>query len=231
MAVTRTPYFDERLFTFQRSLARNNNRDWFHANKACFETVLREPAQRLIGDLATPLAGVSAHFVANPAKVGGSLFRIQRDTRFSGDKQPYKTWLGMRLYHERRRDVHAPSFYVHLQPGDCFIAGGLWRPEPPVLKRVREFIVDNPDAWTRAARSPEFLRDFMLGGDSLTRPPRGYPADHPLIDDLKRKDFIAWQNFDGAEAFKPGFDRFVMTRIKRLAPLVDYLCAALDLEF
>lgn len=231
MARLSSPWFDKGLFAFQRELARNNHREWFHAHKDEFERVLREPAQRLIADLAAPLAQVSTHFVANPAKVGGSLFRIQRDTRFSGDKQPYKTWLGIRLYHERRRDVHAPSFYIHLQPGECFVAGGLWRPEPPVLKRVREFIVDNPDAWTRAARSPAFLRDFALGGESLTRPPRGYPADHPLIDDLKRKDFIAWQHFDEAEAIKPTFDAFVMARIKRLAPLVDYLCAALDLEF
>jgi uncharacterized protein (TIGR02453 family) len=231
MAGLKVPYFDADLFAFQRALTRNNNRDWFHANKDRFERVLRVPARRLIADLATPLADVSPHFVANPAKVGGSLFRIQRDTRFSGDKHPYKTWLGIRLYHERRRDVHAPSFYLHLQPGECFVAGGLWRPEPPVLKRVREFIVDNPEAWARAARSSTFLRDFVLGGESLTRPPRCYPPDHPLIDDLKRKDFIAWQNFDEAEAFKPGFDRFVIARVKRLAPLVDYMCAALDLDF
>lgn len=224
-------YFDTELFKFQRALARHNNREWFHANKARFEHALREPARRLIADLASPLRDISPHFVANPAKVGGSLFRIQRDTRFSGDKQPYKTWLGIRLYHERRRDVHAPSFYLHLQPGDCFIAGGLWRPESPVLKQVREFMVDNPDAWKRAARAPAFARDFTLGGDTLTRPPRGFPADHPLIEDLKRKDFIAWLNFPEDEALKPGFDVFVMTRVKRLAPLVDYLCAALDLEF
>jgi len=225
------PWFDPSLFKFLRDLARHNQRDWFLANKARYESALREPALRLIAALAGPVSTISPHLVANPAKVGGSLFRIQRDTRFHRDGEPYKPWLGIRLYHERRRDVHAPSFYIHLQPGESFVAGGLWRPEPPVLKQVREFIADNPEGWRQAVRAPAFQRDFVLGGDSLTRPPRGFPADHPLIDDLKRKDFIAWQNFDDAEALSPGFDRFLIARIKRLAPLVDYLCAALDLDF
>ena len=224
-------HFNIDLFAFLRALSRNNHRDWFQAHKDRFETSLREPALRLITDLATPLASISPHFVASPARAGGSLFRIHRDTRFARDSEPYKTWLGIRLYHERRRDVPAPSFYLHLQPGNCFIAAGLWRPEPPVLKQVREFIVDNPDAWHRAVHAPAFRRAFALGGDSLVRPPRGFPAEHPLIDDLKRKDFIAWQNFDDAQATKPGFDRFLAPRLKRLAPLVDYLCAALDLDF
>lgn len=225
------PYFDAGLFRFLRELDRNNNRDWFQANKPRFEQALREPALRLIANLEAPLRRISPHMVAQASRVGGSLYRIQRDTRFSGDKQPYKTWLGIRLYHERRRDMHAPLFYVHLQPDNCFVAGGLWRPESPALKRVREFILDNPAAWRKAARSAAFLREFELGGEALTRPPRGFPADHPLIEDLKRKDFIAWQNFEPERALQPDFDRFVLARLKRLTPLVDYLCAALDLEF
>ena len=125
----------------------------------------------------------------------------------------------------RHRSTFICSPVIVLSPAAC---GTL---TPPVLKQVREFMVDNPDAWTRAARTPAFLRDFVLGGDALTRPPRGFPADHPLIEDIKRKDFMAWQNFPDGEALKPGFDRFLSARIKRLAPLVDYLCAALDLEF
>jgi uncharacterized protein (TIGR02453 family) len=224
-------WFDPSVFRFLRELARNNNREWFLAHKERYEQSAREPALRLVGALSGPLLDVSPHFVANPAKVGGSLFRIQRDTRFHRGGEPYKPWLGIRLYHERRRDVHAPSFYIHIQPGACFIAAGLWRPEPPVLKQVREFIADNPEAWRKAAHGPAFRRDFHLGGESLTRPPRGYPADHPLIDDLKRKDFIAVHEFADSEVLAPAFDRFLMSRVKRLAPLVDYLCAALDLDF
>jgi uncharacterized protein (TIGR02453 family) len=214
--------FDPGLFAFLRALARSNSRDWFHANKARWERSARDPALALVADLAAPLARISPHMVADPARVGGSLFRIQRDTRFASDKQPYKTWIGLRLYHQRRREVHAPSFYIHLQPGNCFVAGGLWRPEPATLKRLREFLADNPAAWRKA---------FELGGEALSRPPRGWPTDHPLIEDLKRKDFIAWQAVPDSQVLAPGLDAFLARRLTRLAPLVDYLCAALDLEF
>jgi uncharacterized protein (TIGR02453 family) len=223
--------FDPGLFAFLRALARSNSRDWFHANKARWERSARDPALALVADLAAPLARISPHMVADPARVGGSLFRIQRDTRFASDKQPYKTWIGLRLYHQRRREVHAPSFYIHLQPGNCFVAGGLWRPEPATLKRLREFLADNPAAWRKAARAPAFLRDFEHGGEALSRPPRGWPTDHPLIEDLKRKDFIAWQAVPDSQVLAPGLDAFLARRLTRLAPLVDYLCAALDLEF
>ena len=225
------PWFRPALFRFLRDLARNNRREWFLAQRERYEQDVRGPALHFIAALAHPLRRVSPHVVANPARVGGSLFRVQRDTRFHRGGAPYKPWVGIRLYHERRRDVHAPAFYLHLEPGACFIAAGLWRPEAPVLKRVRGFVADNPDAWRRAAHAPAFRRDFRLGGDSLVRAPGGFPADHPLVEDLKRKDFIAVQDVADSEVLAPGFDRFAMARVRRLAPLVDYLCAALDLDF
>lgn len=224
-------YFTGEVFTFLKQLSRNNRRDWFQSHQARYERAVREPALRLVADLAEPLRELSPHMVAFPSKSGGSLYRIQRDGRYASGKPPYKTWLGIRLYHERRREQPAPLFYLHIQPDHCFVAGGLWRPEPPSLKRVREFILDNPDAWRRAAHHPALLRDFEPGGERLTRPPRGFPADHPLVEDLKRKDFLALHHFDPRQALEPGFDRFVMTRVRQLAPLVDYLCAALELDF
>src|SRR5690606_16841936 len=88
-------------------------------------------------------------------------------------------------------EVPAPMFYLHLQPGGSFVGGGLWHPDPPVQRRVREFLVDNPEAWTRAARAPAFRRRFSMDGATLVRAPRGFDPQHPLIDDLKRKDFVA----------------------------------------
>lgn len=224
-------WFTQELFDFIEQLAANNNRPWFIANQDRYERVVREPARKLVADLALPLAGISPHYVANPAKVGGSLYRIQRDRRYHRDRPPYKTWLGLRLYHERRRELHVPSFYVHLQPGACFVGAGLWRPESATVKRVREFIADNPRAWQAAAHSPEFSRRFRLGGEQLVRAPRGYPPDHPLIEDLKRKDFMALQYFPEAIALGADFDRFVLDQVRKLVPLVDYLCAAQGLEF
>jgi uncharacterized protein (TIGR02453 family) len=229
--MSKAAYFTAQTFKFQRDLARNNNREWFAANKARYEEHLRDPFLRLLSDLQGPVAKLSPHFRAEPKSQGGSLFRIYRDTRFANDKTPYKTWAGARVFHERNRQVHAPSFYMHIQPGNCFVGGGIWHPEPPTLKRIRDFLIDNPSAWTKATRSAAFRKQFELGGDALTRPPRGIDPQHPLIDDLKRKDFVASQAFDDAQALAPDLLRFIERRMHGVAPLVDYLCAALDLEF
>jgi uncharacterized protein (TIGR02453 family) len=192
---------------------------------------VRDPFLRLIGDLAEPLAKISPHFRADPRPSGGSMFRIYRDTRFANDKTPYKTWLGARLFHERNRQVHAPLFYVHIQPGGCFAGGGLWHPEPPALKRIREFLVDNPATWKKTVRSKRFRERFELGGESLSRPPSGFDAQHELIDDIKRKDFVASAEFTDADAMSPRLKALLVDTFKGVAPMVDYLCAALDLEF
>jgi uncharacterized protein (TIGR02453 family) len=224
-------YFDAKGFKFLRDLARNNDRAWFGARKAEFEARLRDPFLHLIADLAAPLAKISPHFRADPRPSGGSMFRICRDTRFANDKSPYKTWLGARLFHERARQVHAPLFYLHIQPGRCFAGGGLWHPEGPALKRVRDFLVDNPASWTKATRGKRFRERFALGGESLTRPPAGYDPSHVLIEDLRRKDFVAIAELSDADAMSPRLRPLLVDIFKGAAPMIDYLCAALDLEF
>ena len=120
--------------------------------------------------------------------MGGSLFRIHRDTRFSSDKAPYKPWQGARIFHARRREVAAPSFYVHVEPGNCFVGAGLWHPETHTQRRVRQFIHENPAGWTAASRAPAFRRRYTLDDSrNLVRMPAGYPADSPLAEDLKRR--------------------------------------------
>jgi len=218
-------------FRFLRELARNNNREWFAANKARYEKTTRDPFLRLIGDLAEPLAKISPHFRADPRPSGGSMFRIYRDTRFANDKTPYKAWLGARLYHERSRQMPAPLFYLHIAPGRCFVGGGLWHPESATVKRIRDFLVDNPATWKKAVQAKRFREHFELGGESLTRPPRGYDPAHELIEDIKRKDFVATRYFSDAEAMSPQLPRIVIDGCKGIAPMIDYLCAALDLEF
>jgi uncharacterized protein (TIGR02453 family) len=224
-------YFDDKSFRFLRALARNNERTWFHAHKADYHAHLRDPFLRLVADLAPALREVTAHYRADPKPVGGSLFRIQRDTRFANDKTPYKTHAGARFFHERGREIEAPSFYLHVRPGHCFIGAGFWHPEPPTLRRLRQFIHDNPSAWTAATRSAAFRRRYELGGESLVRVPHGYAADHPLVDDLKRKSFVAMAPIDDAVVLGPRLRQAVEAHLRGLAPLVDYLCAGLDLEF
>ncbi len=225
-------YFTPATFRFLRSLARHNERAWFHAHRGDYDRHVREPFLRLIGDLQPALATVSTHYRADPRPAGGSLFRIHRDTRFSGNKAPYKTWQGARLFHARRREVPAPSFYVHVEPGGCFVGAGLWHPETPTQRRVRQFIVDNPAGWLAATRAPAFRRKFDLDdSDLLVRMPAGFPADSPLATDLRRRNFVALRALDDDVATGPRLLPTLSRDLAALAPFVDYLCAALDLEF
>jgi uncharacterized protein (TIGR02453 family) len=227
-----TTYFSDKSFKFLRSLARHNERAWFLAHKAEYETAVREPFLRLLGDLQPALATISGHYRSEPKTVGGSLFRIHRDTRYSSDKTPYKDWQGARLFHERSRQVEAPSFYIHLQPGESFVAGGIWHPSTQALRRIRQFIVDNPGGWNNAAHAPAFRRRFDLESDEmLVRNPPGFPADFRFLDDLRHKNFVAVRGLDDAAMAGPRLRTTLEKDLRALAPFVDYLCAALDLEF
>ena len=237
-------HFSPATFKFLRALAKNNSKEWFADHKAEYEAQVKQPCLAFITDLAEPLKKISPQYVASPKPVGGSLFRIHRDTRFSGDKSPYKIHAGMSFYHQATKQVaraegqnammgrlDAPGFYLHLEPGQCFLGGGLWHPQPDTLKRIRAQIVGNPASWKKATRDPKFLKHFALGGESLQRPPAGYPPDHELIGDLKRKDFVASCALSDAEVCEPGFLKEAVKRYAAMAPLVDWLCTSLDLEF
>jgi len=227
-----TSYFSDTSFKFLRSLARNNTREWFHAHKADYEAHVRARFQQLLTDLQPVLAAVSPHYRAEPKTVGGSLFRIQRDTRFANDKAPYKSWQGARLFHARGRQVEAPSFYLHLQPDACFVGAGLWHPQPDTLRRLRHFLIDNPAGWKAAAYAPAFRRRFELDdSEMLVRAPRGFPPDSEFSDDLRRKNLVAVRAIDDATMTGPRLLSTLQKDLAGLAPFTDYLCAALDLEF
>ncbi len=225
-------YFSEASFKFLRGLARNNDKVWFNTHKQQYEDHVRQPFLRLLTDLQPDLAQISGHFRSDPKTVGGSLFRIYRDARFSTDKSPYKNWQGARLYHERRKQVPAPSFYVHLQPNESFVGAGLWHPEPDTQRRVRQFIFENPGSWKAAAHAPKFRKRFDFEeSEVLVRAPRGFPADFEFIEDLKHKNFVFWRSLDNATMTGPRLRQTLATDLEALAPFMDYLCAALDLEF
>jgi len=238
------PYFSPATFRFLRSLARNNNRDWFAAHKEQYEEHVRAPALRLITDLGEPLRSISPQIIASARPVGGSLFRIYRDTRFSGDKTPYKTHVGMSFYHAATKAVargdggtaslgrlDAPVLYLHLEPGSCFLGGGIWHPQPDTLKRLRDFMIDNPVSWKKATRAKSFKRHFSLGGDALTRPPRGYSPTHELIEDLRRKDIVTHSELADRDLMRSDLVVLLMRRYRPMRPLLDWLALALELEF
>ena len=125
-------------------------------NKDRYEAEVLEPALAFIEDFGYRLREISPNFVADPRRTGGSLFRIYRDTRFAKDKTPFKTHTGMQFRHVAGKDVHAPGFYLHLDPAESFAGGGLWRPDPSTANRVREKIAADPKGWRRATREPPF---------------------------------------------------------------------------
>ncbi|MGH2569856.1 MAG: DUF2461 domain-containing protein [bacterium] len=217
-----------RLFEFLKDLKKNNRREWFEQHRERYERDVKEPLQQLIVDFAQPLARISGRFVADPRR---SLYRIHRDVRFSRDKSPYKTNAAVHFRHERAADAHAPGFYLHLEPGSVFAGVGIWRPDSPSQARIREAIVADPAGWKRIVGAKKFRETLELAGESLKRPPRGVDAEHPLIEDLKRKDFIGVASFTEKEAVSAGFlERYAET-CRAAAPFVRFLTEALELEF
>ena len=218
-------YFTPELFRFLTRLKRNNNRDWFLAHKDEFETHLRQPALKFITDFAAPLYEIAPHLVADPRPSRGSMFRIYRDTRFAADKRPYKTNIAMRFSH-RGKDVHSPGFYLHLDPAGCFAASGLWHPEPPTLLKVRSAMVARPEEW-RAVRK-------LLNWDDaarLSRPPRGFPADHEFVEDLKLRDLGTAVEFTAEQVCSPRFMSTYVTACRKMSPVARFLSSALGLPF
>ena len=219
-------YFTPELFTFLEQLRRNNRRPWFLKHREDYEQFARQPSLRFITDLRLRIREISPWLVADPKPNGGSLFRIYRDIRFSKDKRPYKWHIGMNFWHASATEaVHGPGLYLHLQPGECFIAGGVWHPDPRSLARMRDAIATNPAEWKKAKRGLEF------GGESLSRPPRGYAADHPLIEDLKRKDFVASFNFSQRQVCGTTFIDEFMKSTRKMVPLLTFLSEAVKLRF
>jgi uncharacterized protein (TIGR02453 family) len=216
---------------FLSELAANNNRAWFAENRQRYEDSVREPALAFIDAIGPGLKRISRHFTATPRRSGGSLMRIYRDTRFSKSKLPYKTNIGMQFRHELGRDVHAPGFYVHIEPGDCFVGAGIWRPEADVLGTIRLRIAESPGAWRRARDAKGFAASFELVGEQLKRMPRGFSADHPMADDLRRKDFIGFSPYEIGEITEPEFLDYVLERFADARPFMRFLCAALELRF
>jgi uncharacterized protein (TIGR02453 family) len=223
--------FGPGLFSFLADLRANNNREWFTANKLRYEEQLLEPAIAFIDAFAPRLEKISPHFRADARPSGGSLFRIYRDTRFSKDKTPYKTNVGIHFRHERAKDAHAPGYYLHIGPDEVFAGGGIWHPATEAATGIREAIVADPERWRRATRSGAFAKRLELGGDSLKRvPPWADPA-HPFAEDLKRKDFFGSTRMSESDVLAPGFVDEYARVCRAAAPLMQFLCDALAVPY
>lgn len=171
-----------------KELAKNTDRHWFDQNRQRYEDEVREPAFDYIRSMEQPIADISPHILVTAKKTGGSLMRVFRDIRFSKDKSPYKTNIGIQFRHAAGKDVHAPGFYLNIAPGEIFLAAGIWSPDNPTLHNVRTLIDEYPQEWKTIMRKIKARNSgFDLHGESLKRAPKGFASDHPLLEDLKLK--------------------------------------------
>ncbi|MEL7185605.1 MAG: DUF2461 domain-containing protein [Pseudomonadota bacterium] len=230
LKASRYASFSPRTVKFLKELEQNNNREWFNENKSRYEEEVLDVALRFIQSMQDPLAEIAPHFTAVPTRMGGSLMRVYRDTRFAKDKTPYETNIGIQFRHERAKDVHSPGFYLHIAPNESFVGVGMWRPDSDPLRQIRERIVARPGEWQRAIGNNTFRKNFHLAGESLSRPPRGFDKEHALIDDIKRKSFIAVREFAVENCLKPQFQRTVETSFKQAAPFMEFLCSAVGVK-
>ncbi|MYA02571.1 MAG: DUF2461 domain-containing protein [Chloroflexi bacterium] len=224
--------FSEELIDFLVGLSANNEREWFNARKDVYETVLREPALEYIRQVGGPLADISPHIRASDRKQGGSLMRIYRDVRFSRDKSPYKTNVGIQFRHESGKDVHAPGYYVHISIEECFIGAGSWMPDRDALLAYRRAVSEHPREWLALKELAE-TSEWSIDGhhDMLKRPPRGFSADDPMIEDIKRKHFIVTHRMDVDEVTAPDFVDYTIDRFRESKEWMAFLAKAIGLPF
>lgn len=230
-----TRYFTPAVFKFLRELEENNNKEWWEDNKERYIATIREPALDFIEDFGERLKTISPHFAGDPRTNGGSLMRPYRDMRFSKDKTPYKTNVGIQFRHVRGKDVHAPGFYLHLEPRDNFLGAGMWHPETKIARSIRQAINDDPAGWQHAAHSGRFETSWSIGGHSegerLQRVPKEFDPDHPYPDDLRLKSFTAGAKLTQKVVTSNDFDDELLERFEVAAPYTRFLCDAIGVPF
>jgi uncharacterized protein (TIGR02453 family) len=228
-AVASEQYFSRDSFDFLKELRSNNKRDWFQKNKERYEAKVRNPFLRFIADLGPRLRTINPHIVVDPSPTGGSTMRIYRDIRFSKDKSPYKTAIAAHFWHEKGKEGAIPAYYLHVEPGGSLIGAGIWRPEPGALKKIRDAIARDSKRWKRVTSAGE-LGYCKMSGESLQRPPRGYDPNHPLIDDIKRKDFTLGRSLTDQEVLRTDFLGTALGTFRKTAPFVQFLSQAVGLR-
>ena len=218
---------------FLAELRDHNDREWFADHKDRAETAFYEPAFTFIEAIEPKLKTVSPFLTATAKKSGGSLMRIYRDVRFSNDKSPFKTNVGINFRHEAGKSMRAPGLYVHIAADEVFLAAGIWQPEKEPLRAIRDAIVADRVGWKRATRGKAFRGDaadgWKLAGDSLKRAPKDFDPEDPLIEDLRRKDFTAVADLKPGIESKGDFAAYCVGRFKEVRPLLRFLGEAVNL--
>jgi uncharacterized protein (TIGR02453 family) len=215
------PCFTPRTLAFLRGLKRHNDRAWFAAHKDEYERDVRAPMAALVERLAVDLRRFAPDLVAAPRV---SLYRIYRDTRFSGDKTPFKTQVGAIFPHRNLPRHQGAGLYLEIGPAGTMVAGGIYMPQSPELHVLRDHLAENHARFRTLVESPAFKRTAgPVTGDSLRRVPRGFPPDHPAAEYLKLRQFLFGRSYPAAFAADRKFYREVVSLFDRMAPVVHFL--------
>jgi uncharacterized protein (TIGR02453 family) len=207
--------------TFLRNLAKHNDREWFTPRKATFEAELKEPMLAIVRKVTDAMADFAPAFVRPAEK---SLFRIYRDTRFSNNKLPYKTHVAAWWSHQGMEKTSGAGYYFHISAKEVVIAAGAYMPEKDQLAAIRHWLLLNHAAFRKLLQKPAVRRTFAeFEGNSLTRPPKGFPCDHPALDLIQCRQWGLSTTLPAAEALKPGFAALLIKHFKLAAPVVDAL--------
>ncbi|MBL7979934.1 MAG: DUF2461 domain-containing protein [Bacteroidetes Order II. Incertae sedis bacterium] len=212
--------FSPVAFQFLHDLSENNNREWFAIHKPIYEAELLAPMRSLLNDAGQQCQMEGIPLLGDPKK---GLFRIYRDTRFSSDKSPYKNHLGAVL----SRDGGTKGIgdlYIHIQPGEMFIGGGYWHPEPDLLKKFRERISDDPHGFVHMAQALEGAKMPLMTDGALKRLPKGYEqeSESPAADFLKWKSFFCMKKLPNEVAQTSHFVHEVTGAARAMLPLLRY---------
>jgi len=220
--------FSKRSLTFFRQLARNNEKAWFEAHRADYENEVRAPMRELIEELDVRFAKFAPEIGGDPKR---SMFRINRDIRFSKDKSPYKTHAAAWFHHRNaarsvgsEADAGSAGYYFHLEPGGRSMLGaGLWMPPRPQLNKLREAIAENPKGFDRMVRSLPSRFDGLDDEPALRRMPRGYAEDHPAAKWLKYQSFTTGHTLTDAQVTSKSLADLLAREFAAVLPLVRWL--------
>jgi uncharacterized protein (TIGR02453 family) len=226
--------FTKRALGFFRGLARHNEKSWFEAHRDEYESEVRGPMRELIEDLDTRFAQFAPEIGGDPKR---SMFRINRDIRFSKDKSPYKTSAACWFHHLNAAghvgsdaDAGSAGYYFYLHPGGSGLGAGIWKPARTQLKRLREGIADDPKGFDRMARSIPRRFGALNDESALKRIPRGYAEDHPAAKWLRFQSFTSGRALTDAQVTSQSLAAFLAREYEALLPLVRWLNGALGFK-
>ena len=218
---TALAYLRPDALTFMRNLAKHNDRDWFNPRKAQFEAELKEPMLAIVRKVTEAMTDFAPNHVRPAEK---SLFRIYRDTRFSHDKRPYKTHVAAWWTHTGLDKTSGAGYYFQVSPKGVVIAAGAYMPEKEQLAAIRHWLLDNHEEFRKILRKPTVRKTFSeFEGEPLTRPPKGFPADHPAVDLIRCKQWGLSTTLPAGAALRKDFAKILIKHFMLLAPMVDAL--------